>query len=193
MIFDATNVKQDENLYFGQFNALRPIRFYTTMQIKFNFNGKEKYLNLLLWNQRWEAVGSLESMMRGGFSALSVNWKSQLFSLNALHTIMFLVMIVSLILGNKYCMSMNESRREREATALKHWDIAMSNGEAEGEFLYVEPESAFQQVCHMQEAYLGQVAIAVLVLTVLKMIIPRAKASGRAKAEKRLAQKTVKK
>jgi hypothetical protein len=48
--------------------------------------------------------------MKGGFQSLSLDWKGAVFSLNGLHTVMFLTMIACLFLGNNFCTDINENR-----------------------------------------------------------------------------------
>lgn len=147
-------------------------------------NGKQKWLNAIIWNQKWEAVSSIETLMKGGVRSLSMDWKSAVFSLNGLHTVMFLTMIVALFWGNKYCTGVNEDFDARTERARQTYALELED-DPYGAVLVLPEQTQFEHICGLQKQFLGQIAIAVLVLTVLRQLIPRAKAAGKKRAEAR--------
>ena len=91
-----------------------------------------------------------------------------IFSLKFIGTLLFFVMILMLMVGGYYCPSINEERSEFVERLKGQHELEVSLGERNDTFVEPMPEGAWETACYYQEQSLAQVAIAVLVIAVLR-------------------------
>jgi hypothetical protein len=63
-----------------------------------------------MWNQKYEAVSSVEIIWRRGILNFLSGWKDFVFSLKGASTIMFMTMVALLLFGGKTCEQVNTDK-----------------------------------------------------------------------------------
>ena len=70
----SENLQQDGFVSAQQVDTLKHLRYHHTLHASFIKNGKERRLNVIVWNQRYEA-GGVEQLWKNGFKSMSSDWK----------------------------------------------------------------------------------------------------------------------
>ena len=76
-------------------------------------NGRQKRINVVIMNAKYEAVSSMELIYRGGIKNLVEDWWGTIFSLSGVGTLLFGVMIFMMMVGGKTCERVNEDKKLR--------------------------------------------------------------------------------
>lgn len=108
---------------------MRPLRFHIDLEVELTIGDKKKMLNVVVWNQRWEAVSTIESVFKGGWAAMNWDWWGTLSSLNGLTSILFMTMIGGLLIGNRCCGEINDARTVMQKDLIRDYYIEVANGE----------------------------------------------------------------
>lgn len=174
-----------------------------TFETKFNFfckmtatfssakTSKQKRVEVFVYNQKYEPLTSVEYLIGGGWrDAFSCDWRN-LFSLTGVFVVLFVVMIGTLFLGNTYCKNVNRDADVRLLEIKTDFDRVKSLSDKPDSLVWSASEhlTTAETLCREQQNFLGQIAIAVLVLSVLRQLIPRAQEMGRKSANERLKKK----
>ena len=78
------------------------LRFYTKRVCSFKVQDQPKRLEVIIFNQTYEPLSSLELLKTGGFGSLGLSW-SAIFSIRGLSFIAFLTMCGLLVMSNVVC------------------------------------------------------------------------------------------
>lgn len=132
-------------------DTLKFLRYHHSLHATFKASGNRR-LNVVVWNQKYEA-GGVEQLWRNGFRGVGSDWWENMWSLQGASIVMFILMAVMLIFGGKVCQGVNDERKARNSR----------NAVAEN-----ETHGFMEATCQYQDLAVGQVAIAVLILAVMK-------------------------
>lgn len=125
---------------------------------------------------------------------------SSVFSFRGIQSILFLVMIFGLFVGNNLCKGVNETVKQKFARLQLEHDSEYIDLLERGVISEIPkmPDHAdkltwTETVCKEQQAFLGQLAIAILVVTALRYIVPKARQAGERKAKAQIATSNAEK
>ncbi len=76
-------------------------------------NGRQKRINVVIINAKYEAVSSMELIYRGGIKNLVEDWWGAIFSLAGVGTLLFAIMIFLMMVGGRTCEQVNEEKKLR--------------------------------------------------------------------------------
>ena len=189
-----TAVKREDGLKVNsKFDDFRPLKYYTQMNATFPLNNRTKRIYVVIWNAKYEAVSSVQLLFNGGFRRVMDDWKSIVFSLSGIGYILFALMIALMLFGGRTCERVNESKQQRiEADRAQYYIDVLDGLRDDTGFEERKIDGMWEDVCQYQELALGQVAIAVLVVSVLRQIIPRMRSVGQKNKQAREAEEQKK-
>jgi hypothetical protein len=104
LVSSKTTVTREDGVKINEkFDTFRPIKFFTKLQADFVINGRQKRINVVIINAKYEAISSMEIIYRGGFKNLVEDWLGSIFSLAGVGTLLFAVMIFLMMVGSRTC------------------------------------------------------------------------------------------
>ena len=78
------------------------LKFYSKRICLFKVKNQQKRLEVIIFNQTFEPMSSLETIYTSGFSGLGISWEA-VFSLKGISVMAFMTMCGLLVMSNVVC------------------------------------------------------------------------------------------